>query len=70
MGPVCLHCMKEVPYRIDVVPTIFNVRGLEVKYKESKAVCLECGNEIYDSEVHNRNVTRRQSAYLRALRGV
>lgn len=70
MGPVCLKCMKQVDYRIDVVPVTFRVRDLEVKGKEMRAICLECGEEIYDSKVNDKNVVLRQSAYLRALRGV
>ena len=70
MGPVCLECMKEVPYRIEVVPAIFQVRGLEVKGKEMRMICMECGKELYDSKIHDKNVYLRQSAYLRALRGV
>lgn len=70
MGPVCLHCMKEVPYRIDVIPVTFRVRDLEVKGKEMRAICLECGEEIYDSKINDKNVALRRSAHLRALRGV
>ena len=70
MCKFCLNCGKITEYRIDVVPITFNVRGLEVKAKECRAICLECGKEKYDSELNDKNVDLRNNAYLRALRGI
>lgn len=66
----CTNCADRAYYRIDVVPIKFDVRGLEVECKELRAICLKCGNEIYVPEINDKNVSLRQSAYLRALRGV
>ena len=70
MGPVCLKCMKEIDYRIEVTPVTTIIRGLNVKYNEWRAVCMECDNEIYDSALSDKNARIRYNAYLRTLRGV
>lgn len=70
MDPFCYECMQYVPYKIEVAPITFQVRGLEVRGKEVRMVCLECGKEMYDPRIHDKNVSLRQSAYLRALRGI
>ena len=70
MVDFCLTCGKTTEYRIDVVPITFNVRGLEVKCKELRAVCLSCGKEMYNHNINDKNVDLRNNAYLRALKGV
>lgn len=69
-GGFCLTCGKRTDQRIDVVPITFNVRGLECKGKEMRVICLECGHEKYDHEINDKNVELRNSAYMRALRGI
>ena len=70
IGPFCTHCMSVVAWKEVVTPATFKVRDLDVTYKESKAICMNCNNEIYDSSINDKNVKRRMNAYLRALRGV
>lgn len=67
---VCLHCMQVVSYKEIVTPVTINIRGRDVTYKESKAYCLDCGEEVYVDKINDKNVARRQQAYLNALRGV
>jgi hypothetical protein len=62
--------MKPVAWKEVVEPVTFRVRDLEVRYKESKAICMDCNNEVYMSSINDKNVDRRLNAYLRALRGV
>lgn len=69
-GPVCLHCRRPVAYKEVVTPVTFDIRGLQVTYKESSAHCMNCGNEIYVGRINDENVSRRIQAYFNAMRGV
>lgn len=68
-GPFCMHCMKPVAWKEIVEPVTFIVHGLTITYKEHKAICMNCDNEVYVSSIDDKNVLGRQRAYLRALRG-
>lgn len=68
--PICLHCMQFVNYNEIVKPVTINIRGIDVTYKETTAYCSDCGAEVYSDKIHDKNVARREQAYLNALKGV
>ena len=53
----CEVCRKEnVNFRVEIAVIKSNVRGKEYVYTGLKAVCWECGSEVYVPEIEDENL--------------
>ena len=59
----CIHCGKEQEYIIGSRPDTVDIRGITIQYSELFAVCRECGEELYVSEISDTNITSIEKAY-------
>ncbi|WP_433709050.1 type II toxin-antitoxin system antitoxin SocA domain-containing protein [Paenibacillus illinoisensis] len=56
MMAFCEHCHDTVSYDEKLVQKSKSIRGKEIKYLGKTAFCLECGNEIFVSEIRDYNL--------------
>jgi uncharacterized protein with PIN domain len=59
----CVTCDKEVGYSVKEEKVKDTVKGFEIEYVASIAICDICGEEIYVPELSDMNVRRANEAY-------
>lgn len=62
----CVNCRGKRDYHIVSERVSLTVRGIDFDYSEKKAVCSECGNEVYVPEINDKNADARENAFRRA----
>jgi len=59
----CEECRKDVEYIVETTVIMSNLKGEVYEYKGKKAVCTECGNEVYVAEIEDENLKALYDAY-------
>lgn len=59
----CEYCMRETKYEINEINKISMIRDEEINYAAKKAVCYECNNEIFVSEICDYNLNSLYEEY-------
>lgn len=52
----CEECRKDTTYSIEVVSMKGTLKGEEYGYTGKKAICAECGTEVYVAEIEDENL--------------
>lgn len=63
---VCEHCRTEVNYKIFKRQVHEEIDNVNFTYEEEYALCEKCKNEVYVSEIHDKNLFNYNEAYKRA----
>lgn len=66
MTGFCVACGRYVPYSVVSERVNATIRGTSFEYVKVYAICDECGEKIYISEINDENVEKRRTAYDRA----
>lgn len=66
MMAFCVNCGCGRDYKVVSVRTEATVRGITFSFVENRAICAECGNEIYVPALNDENVQAREDAYRKA----
>lgn len=59
----CEECRKDVAYYVESVYINSTLKGEEYNYTGKKAVCTECGAEVYVAEIEDNNLKSLYDAY-------
>jgi putative zinc finger/helix-turn-helix YgiT family protein len=59
----CEECRGDVVYSIETVLMKAKLRGEEYEYSGKKAVCVECGGEVYVADIEDENLKALYDAY-------
>lgn len=59
----CEYCMREINYEINEINKMSMIKDEEISYAAKKAVCNECNNEIFVSEICDYNLNRLYEEY-------
>ncbi|WP_160687709.1 type II toxin-antitoxin system antitoxin SocA domain-containing protein [Clostridium sp. C2-6-12] len=59
----CEYCMREIQYEINEVNKMSVIKDEEISYIAKKAVCCECNNEIFVSEICDYNLNSSYEEY-------
>jgi putative zinc finger/helix-turn-helix YgiT family protein len=59
----CEECRKDAAYSVDSVSMQASLKGEEYNYIGKKAVCTECGAEVYVAEIADQNLKALYDAY-------
>ena len=59
----CEECRKDVAYYVESVYINSTLKGEEYNYTEKKAVCAECGAEVYVAQIEDDNLKSLYDAY-------
>lgn len=59
----CSSCQKQTKANIVSKEEIFNVKGEDIRNLSSVAVCQECGEEVFDSELDEDNFEQAYNEY-------
>lgn len=59
----CEECRKDVDYTVEKVLIKGKLKGEEYEYTGKRAVCNECGNEIYVAEIEDENLKALYDIY-------
>ncbi len=59
----CISCGTNKPVKMDSLSVEAEVRGVKISYVETRAICPECGKELYLPEVNDKNTQAREAAY-------
>lgn len=62
----CITCGCNQSVKKDFKRVETEVRGIRISYVEARAICEECGEELYMPEVNDKNVHAREDAYRKA----
>ena len=55
---LCEYCRTIVNYEVSERQKTIDIEGKEITYTEEYGICIECKNEIYVGELHDRNLER------------
>lgn len=61
----CEECRDDVTYSVDSVSMRSSLKGEEYNYSGERAVCKECGSEVYVAEIVDKNLKALNDAYRR-----
>ena len=56
MKGFCEDCREYNEYQIREIDRVNEIKGSVIHFKEKVAYCLECGNEIFVSELRDKNL--------------
>ena len=59
----CEECRKDVPYSVESSSMIGTLKGEEYGFTGKKAICAECGAEVYVGEIEDENLKILYDAY-------
>ncbi len=59
----CISCGTNMPVKMDSLSVEVEVRRVKISYVETRAICSECGKELYLPEVNDKNAQAREAAY-------
>jgi len=59
----CEECRKDVEYLTEVTKIKGKLKGVEYEYVGRKAICAECGNEVYVAEIEDENLEALYDVY-------
>lgn len=59
----CEECRKDVVYSVTSISIKGTLKGEEYNYTRKKAVCTECGAEVYVGEIEDENLKALYDAY-------
>lgn len=59
----CEYCIREIKYETNEVNKMSIIKDEEINYKAKKAVCSECNNEIFVSEICDYNLNSLYEEY-------
>jgi putative zinc finger/helix-turn-helix YgiT family protein len=59
----CEECRKDVAYLVDNVSLKSALKGEEYNYTGKKAICAECGAEVYVASIEDENLKALYDAY-------
>ena len=59
----CESCRKDVDYSVESISTKDTLKGEEYSYAGKKAICIECGDEVYLAEIGDQNLKALYDAY-------
>ncbi|NPV81729.1 MAG: DUF4065 domain-containing protein [Firmicutes bacterium] len=59
----CEECRKDVAYSMENVSLKGTLKGEEYNYSGKKAICAECGAEVYVAEIEDENLKALYDAY-------
>lgn len=59
----CEYCLREVNYEINEINKMSMIKDEEIHYEARKAICSECNNEIFVSEICDYNLTSLYEEY-------
>ena len=60
---ICSVCRDRVTYHIHTINKKTNINGRPIEYKEVKAFCDICGNEVWVAELDDINAEAPINAY-------
>lgn len=63
MTRLCENCRKKTHVTVKEVETEEVVKGKTIHYTRLTAICSHCGEEIYDGELHDKNLEKMTLAY-------
>lgn len=66
-GAFCLNCGCRRNFKKIAARAENEVRGVCFGFVKTRAVCIECGEEMYVPEVNDENVKSREEAYRKAV---
>jgi hypothetical protein len=61
----CETCRKEVTFSSETVSIKAKLKGQEYIFTGKKAICIECGNEVYAADITDENLKSLYNAYRR-----
>ena len=64
----CLNCGCKQPCEEQAAPRTITARGRTFSYIHKRAVCTECGEEVYVPRINDENVLARLDAYFGGMK--
>ena len=64
----CIDCGTVVDAYVKSNNKTVNIRGVEFTYEEKSVYCTKCNTEVYDGEINDVNVDKREQAYEAAIK--
>ena len=59
----CEECRRDVGFVVETMPLSGKLRDENYEYEGKKAICEECGNEVYVAEIEDENLKSLYDAY-------
>jgi len=63
----CEECRKDVEYMVETTIIKGKLKGKEYEYTGKKAVCNECGNEVYVADIEDENLKALYDTYKQKI---
>jgi hypothetical protein len=59
----CEECRRDVEYMVETATIKGKLKGEEYEYTGKKAVCTECGSEVYVADIEDENLKALYDTY-------
>lgn len=59
----CEECRKDVTYNVETVIIKSKLKDKEYEFTGKKAICSECGNEVYVVDIEDENLKALYDMY-------
>ena len=59
----CEECRKDVDYNVEIVPIKGKLKDKEYKFIGKRAICSECGSEVYVADIEDENLEALYDMY-------
>lgn len=64
----CEECRRDVEYIVETATINGKLKGEEYEYTGKKAVCTECGSEVYVADIEDENLKALYDTYRQKKR--
>ena len=61
----CEECRRDVEYMVETATIKGKLKGEEYEYTGKKAVCTECGSEVYVADIEDENLKALYDTYVK-----
>ena len=61
----CEECRRDVEYMVETATIKGKLKGEEYEYTGKKAICTECGSEVYVADIEDENLKALYDTYRR-----
>lgn len=59
----CEECKKDVEYKVETVTIKGKLKDKEYEFTGKKAICSECGSEVYVADIEDENLNALYNMY-------
>ena len=63
----CEECRRDVEYIVETATIKGKLKGEEYEYTGKKAVCTECGSEVYVADIEDENLKALYDTYKKSV---